>query len=124
MFYKANPLIFERARELRNSMTDAEIVLWGFLKTKPSGHKFRRQHPLGIYIADFFCYKLKLAIEVDGKIHTDKEVKANDDQRQELIESEGIKIIRFSNQEVMNCLETVINKISLTINRQNIYPRK
>jgi len=83
----------------------------GYLKTKPLGYKFRRQHPIGIYIADFFCYKLKLAIEVDGPVHTKEEIKKNDEERQKLIESEGIKVVRFTNDEVMKELETVIEKI-------------
>ncbi|HEX4875828.1 MAG TPA: endonuclease domain-containing protein [Chitinophagaceae bacterium] len=111
MFYKAGPLIFDRARKLRNSMTDAELVLWGYLKTKPMGNKFRRQHPLGIYIADFFCYKQKLVIEVDGGIHKDETVKTSDLERQKIIEGEGITVFRFSNEEVLKQLETVIIKI-------------
>lgn len=120
MFYKANPLIFGRAKELRNQATPAETVLWGYLKTKPFGYKFRQQHPLGIYIADFFCYKLKLVIEIDGSIHKYEEIKANDERRQKLIESEGIRVIRFTNEEVMKSLETVIANISLALNEQTI----
>jgi cyclase len=111
MFYKANPLLFARAKELRNNVTQAEMVLWGYLKTRPLGYKFRRQHPLGIFIADFFCYKLKLIIEVDGPVHDKEEVKMNDVERQKIIESEGIKVLRFTNDEVMKHLEAVIEKI-------------
>jgi imidazole glycerol-phosphate synthase subunit HisF len=111
MFYNATPLLFERAKELRSNLTPAEMVLWGYLKTKPFGYKFRRQHPIGIYIADFFCYKLKLVIEVDGLIHDSEEVKKNDEEREKIIRAEGIKIIRFSNTEVMQQLEKVIIKI-------------
>lgn len=111
MFYGASPLIFDRARELRNTMTDAEMVLWGYLKAKPLGYKFRRQHPLGIYIADFFCYKLKLVIEVDGGIHEKEEIKINDTERQKIIEAEGITVLRFKNDEVLKQLQTVIAKI-------------
>jgi imidazole glycerol-phosphate synthase subunit HisF len=76
----------------------------GYLKNKPEGYKFRRQHPLGIYIADFFCFKLKLVIEVDGSIHEMKSVKANDKERQKLIESEGLKLLRFTNTEIEKIL--------------------
>lgn len=82
MFYGANPLLFAKAKELRNNMTQAEVVLWEYLRTKPSGYKFRRQHPIGIYIADFFCHKLNLAIELDGSIHDLEEVRLNDEERQ------------------------------------------
>lgn len=119
MFYTASPLIFNRARELRNNMTDAEMVLWGFLKTKPMGCKFRRRHPLGIYIADFFCYKQKLVIEVDGSIHEDKTIKINDAERQKIIESEGITVLRFTNEEVLKQLEKVIEKIEALLTKRN-----
>ena len=58
--------MYQRARELRNNSTHAEIILWGYLKAKPLGYKFRRQHPYAIYILDFYCHSLKLCIEVDG----------------------------------------------------------
>ncbi len=87
------------------------MVLWNYLRTKPLGYKFRRQHPLGIYIADFFCYKLNLVIEVDGSIHNNEIVKQNDEERQKLIESEGIRVIRFTNSEITKQLEMVIEKI-------------
>lgn len=118
MFYKANPLLFARAKELRSNTTEAEILLWSYLKTNPLGYKFRRQHPLGIYIADFFSYKLKMVIEVDGKIHNVIEVKTNDTQRQQLIEADDIVVIRFKNEEVLKSLETVVTKINLAINNK------
>jgi imidazole glycerol-phosphate synthase subunit HisF len=82
MFYNASPLIFERAKELRANLTPAESVLWGYLKSKPLGYKFRRQHPVSIYIVDFFCYKLKLVIEVDGPVHDKPDIKLSDVERQ------------------------------------------
>jgi very-short-patch-repair endonuclease len=115
MFYNAGPLIFARAKELRNNVTKAEMILWGYLKTRPSGYKFRRQHPLLNYIVDFFCYKLKLVIEVDGSIHNTEEVKKNDEDRQLLIESEGLTVLRFTNDEVIKQPETVIEKIQLLL---------
>jgi imidazole glycerol-phosphate synthase subunit HisF len=118
MFYKASPLIFDNARSLRKNMTAAETILWGFLRTKPGGYKFRRQHPLGIYIADFFCYPLKLVIEVDGKIHTQEDIRIRDVERQKLIEADGIRVIRFKNEEVMNHIDTVISTINAHIIEQ------
>lgn len=115
MFYKANPLIFARAKELRNNVTEAEMILWGYLKIKPLGYKFRRQHPLGIYIVDFFCYKLKLVIEVDGSIHTKEEVKKKDEERQRLMESEGLRILRLTNDEIIKYPETAIKKIQMML---------
>ena len=115
MFYNGGPLMFSRAKELRNNVTEAEMILWGYLKTKPSGYKFRRHHPLLNYIVDFFCYKLKLIIEVDGSIHNNEEVKKNDAERQMIIESEGLNILRFTNDEVTKQLEIVIEKIQLRL---------
>jgi cyclase len=103
--------LFQRARDLRNRSTPAEDVLWGYLKTKPQGFKFRRQHPYSIYILDFFCHALKLVIEVDGSIHNLKEVKANDQQRQLLLEVDGLTFLRFTNQEILTRLEEVVYTI-------------
>lgn len=69
MFYGADLLIFMRAKELRNRLTNSEMKLWGYLREKPLAYKFRRQHPMGIYIVDFYCHALKLVIEIDGNIH-------------------------------------------------------
>lgn len=121
MFYKASSLIFERAKELRANLTSAEMILWGYLKSKPLGYKFRRQHPINTFIVDFFCYKLKLVIEVDGSIHDRRDVKLNDGERQKLIESEDIQFLRFTNDEVIKRFETVIERIqALLINDSQI----
>ena len=107
----ASRLLFDRARELRNKGTHAEDVLWGYLKTKPLGYKFRRQHPYGIYILDFYCHKLKLVIEVDGSIHLEEDVKQKDEERQKLLEAEGLTIMRFTNEEVLTKQELVTSTI-------------
>jgi very-short-patch-repair endonuclease len=78
MFAGAEQVLFERAAELRSQPTHAEEVLWSYLKIKPLGFKFRRQHPYLIYILDFYCHALHLVIEVDGAIHQKEEVKQND----------------------------------------------
>ncbi len=111
MFYNASALIFSRAKELRMNLTDAELKLWEYLRAKPKGFTFRRQHPIGIYVADFFCYKLKLVIEVDGPIHEEEEVIKNDKERQKALKNEGLASIRFTNDEIMNDLQEVIKKI-------------
>ena len=92
-------------------MTHAEIILQAHLKTKPNGFKFRRQHPLGIYIADFYCHKLKLVIELDGSIHDNEEIKLNDEIRQKLIEEDGLTVIRFKNEEILNYIQNVLKVI-------------
>jgi len=107
----ANQLIYQKARELRNNSTHTEQILWGYLKTKPQGFKFRRQHPYSIYILDFYCHSLKLLIEVDGSIHNLEEVIQNDKIRQDLLEKDGLKVVRFSSDEIKNSPENVIKKI-------------
>ncbi|WP_208394643.1 endonuclease domain-containing protein [Mucilaginibacter gilvus] len=78
LFLSAGPQIFENAKALRHNLTQAELVLWGHLKGNQFGVRFRRQYPLGIYIADFYCHQYKLIIELDGSIHNLPEVAAND----------------------------------------------
>jgi very-short-patch-repair endonuclease len=97
-------------------MTQAELVLWEYLRQHPLGYKFRRQHPLGIYVVDFYCHKSKLVIEVDGSVHGEKEVREADIERQRQLELEGLKVIRYTNEEVLKTGEVVIEKIKLLIN--------
>lgn len=119
MFLGADRLIFERAKELRKNLTNAELVLWGYLKQSPFGCKFRRQHPLGIFIADFYCHKLKLVIEVDGAIHSVDEVRAADEYREGVLKSEGLNILRFMNELIEKNLEIVIKDIETYIINQS-----
>jgi cyclase len=115
MFYKAPAMIFERAKALRSRPTNAEAKLWEYLKTKPLGFKFRRQHPIKVFIVDFFSYKRRLAIEVDGEMHDSPEAEIKDGERQRIIESEGIQVLRFTNDEVINQLTMVIEKIETSL---------
>jgi cyclase len=112
--------LFQRARELRDRATHAEEILWGYLRSKPFGLKFRRQHPFTIYILDFYCHKLKLVVEVDGSIHSLPEVKTNDERRQVSLEHAGMTILRFSNDEIENRLEQVIGKLEDYIKSRTI----
>ena len=66
MHYGAHPFIFQKAEELRNKMTPSEEIIWNFLRKSNLGFKFRRQHPILMYVDDFYCHKLKLIIEIDG----------------------------------------------------------
>ena len=111
MFSGADKLLFNRAYKLRGQQTFAEEVLWNYLRTKPHGFKFRRQHPFSIYILDFYCHSLKLAIEVDGSIHELEEVKENDQIRQKQLKHEGLTFLRFSNNEIRLKQEEVIYQI-------------
>ena len=116
MFYKAHPLIFQKAEELGNNPTDAENYLWNFLREKQLGIKFRRQHPASIYVLDFYAHKIKLAIEVDGSIHSLEDVKRNDAERQKHLKELGIYFLRFSNKEVLFEIEKVIEIVKAKIN--------
>ncbi len=96
----ASSLIFKNAETLRNNMTPAEMLLWGYLKGSQLGAKFRRQHPIGIYIADFYCHQHKIVIEVDGSIHHLPDIIKNDIERQNNLELDGLKLLRFTNDQV------------------------
>jgi len=121
MFYAASRNTFEMAHALRKNMTDAEKILWKRLKDKGIFKvKFRRQHPVDIFVLDFYCHELKLAIEVDGEIHLSTETREYDDGRTYELEKYGIKIIRFTNEQIFENLDYVQNSILNIIN--NIAP--
>jgi very-short-patch-repair endonuclease len=112
IFYGASHKIFEKAHELRKKMTLTEKIMWDELKKeKLFKVKFRRQHPIDIFIVDFYCHELKLVIEIDGEIHTNEEIMEYDDGRSHDIEKYGIRIIRFTNNEVLDHKTRVIKKI-------------
>ncbi len=114
MYFRAKPITLETARLLRNRMTYSESLLWEKLKSKQLlGLRFRRQHPIDIFIVDFYCHQIKLAIEIDGEIHLDQV--EYDDGREADMEKFNIKIIRFTNDEVNNNIEEVIQKIESAI---------
>ncbi len=112
MFAGASPIIFSRAQELRKQQTFAEEILWNYLRTKPLGFKFRRQHAYLHYILDFYCHKLKLCIEIDGSIHDREDVRINDEERQRQLENTGLEVIRFRNDELIQSPEIVFEKIN------------
>ena len=116
MFYGAIKPIFARAAILRKKPTHEEMLLWQFLKANQMGVRFKRQHPIWLYIADFYCHKLKLVIEVDGSIHNVQEVIEHDAMREEDIQALGLKVIRFQNSEIRLNIEAVVSKISDIIN--------
>jgi len=103
----------EYARELRNRTTEAEQKLWSLLRNRQlKGKKFRRQHAIANYVADFYCNESKLVIELDGNFHTVAETKEYDKSRTNLLNELGITVLRFWNEEVIKDTEKVIKKIS------------
>jgi imidazole glycerol-phosphate synthase subunit HisF len=111
MFLGASGDLFIKAKSMRFTPTHSEMQLREYLRQKPPGFKFRRQHPVGIYIADFYCHALNLIIEVDGSIHQRPEIIAHDIERQKILESHGMKFLRFTDKEVENNLEMVISTL-------------
>ena len=102
------------AKELRSHLTPAESLLWEKLRSKQlNGLKFRCQHPVGRFILDFYCSSLKLVIEIDGSSHDDRH--DYDQARTEQLELYGYKVIRFTNQQILNNLEEVLQKISAIV---------
>lgn len=79
------------------------------------GFKFRRQHPIGLYITDFYCHKLKLIIEVDGEYHNLPEQIEKDKERTQILESNGLRLIRFSNNEIQKNVEKTISEIVIKV---------
>ena len=112
MHFGASYLLFKRAEELRKFPTPEEDIIWGFLKGNQSGVRFRRQHPLLFYIADFYCHQIKLVIEIDGSVHDKEDLKINDAIRQKEIEDLGISVLRFTNSQVNNNPELILEQIN------------
>lgn len=109
---EAAAVIVHRARALRHEATSAEKVLWSALRGKQmAGLKFRRQHPLGQVILDFYCVEKRLAIEVDGPIHLNPPQAAHDEDRTEYLAKQGIRVLRFTNGEVERHLLDVLKRI-------------
>ena len=118
MHLGASGVIFSKAKELRTNMTKAERILWEALRNgKRNDFKFRRQHPIYTFIADFYCHKAKLIIEVDGGLHKMIENKERDENRTIELEKYGLTVIRFSNEDILNNLDNVLCQIDNLLNQ-------
>jgi very-short-patch-repair endonuclease len=116
MYFGAKPSIFKLAKELRENETEAEKALWTKLnKNQIFGFQFRRQHPINVFVADFYCPKIKLVIEVDGNIHEILEYEAHDIGRSGVLNDFGITVIRFTNDQILNDLDGTVNQIQITV---------
>ncbi len=114
---KYNNNLIPVAKKLRENMTDAEKLLWyNFLKNH--NVRFRRQKVIVNYIADFYCAKAKLVIEIDGKHHKLKDKAEQDDYRSDYLNALDIKVIRFTNDEIINNFNIVCNKINEILNKR------
>lgn len=109
---------FSKAQFLRKNETETEKMLWEKLRNNQlKGFKFRRQHPISLYIVDFYCHKLKLVIEIDGGYHDSSEQIKKDKERTKILNSNGLEVIRFTNQEIEENIDTVMEEINLKINK-------
>ncbi|MBN2777707.1 MAG: endonuclease domain-containing protein [Bacteroidales bacterium] len=112
MFYGASSLIMDRAKQLRRRMTEPEKIVWEIVRENAIlGLKFRRQHPINNYIADFYCHKIKLVIEIDGETHNPESAKLYDESRTNVLNSLGIEVIRFKNTDIRTSISLVKNEI-------------
>ncbi|MCX6731610.1 MAG: endonuclease domain-containing protein [Candidatus Parcubacteria bacterium] len=116
--------IFNKASEkikrkiLRNNVTKAETILWSKLRNKQIfNYKFRRQYSIGPFVVDFYCPKLKLAIEIDGSSHFQSDELEYDKERQDYIEDKNIKFLRFINDDIYKKLDKIVKII-----KNNVYP--
>ncbi len=110
----------EYRRLLRHDMTPSERMLWKHISDKQlDGWRFRRQHGFGPYVLDFYCPVLKLCIEVDGEIHQRTDVVEKDKERTSFLENNGIKVIRFTNDEIENDISDVLERIRRFINNNS-----
>ena len=102
----------EPSRRLRESMTDAESLLWTKIRLRQiNGFQFSRQRPIGNYIVDFFCHKAKLVIEIDGSQHFSDGMIENDRVRDEFLRSLGLRVLRFTNVDVLTNIDGVVESI-------------
>ena len=117
MYFKATPETMNNARMLRENMTPCEKILWERLKGKQIlGLRFRRQHPIFIFIVDFYCHEARLVVEIDGEIH-DQQTEYDDGRTAEM-EQFYIEVIRFGNYEIEQDIENVINKITNRVTKR------
>lgn len=120
---EARPTTLTRARRLRREMSPPETWLWQRLRDKRLlGLKFRRQHPIGPWIVDFYCVALRLAVEVDGAFHSEGDGPERDRQRDAWLAGQGIRVIRFRAADVMQRMNQVLASIAAEAGVSRIGP--
>ncbi|MEC9432191.1 MAG: endonuclease domain-containing protein, partial [Pseudomonadota bacterium] len=113
--FRRDPVLRDRARALRRDATPAERRLWRELRRAGLGARFRRQAPLGPYIADFLCLSARLVVELDGGQHNDLAARARDAARDRFMQERGFRVLRFWNAEVFGNLDGVLEAIRLAL---------
>jgi len=118
-YFGASPETLKVAGNLRRELTPAEKILWIQLRNKQLlGFRFRRQHPIGGFVVDFFCYEAMLVIELDGEVHDTSYQQERDRERTNILKNFGIIEVRFRNEEIMNDLDHVLAKIKEALYRK------
>ncbi|MCS6937071.1 MAG: DUF559 domain-containing protein [Candidatus Bipolaricaulota bacterium] len=107
--HRVHPRLLRSARQLRRSLTPAEAKLWRRLRCRRSSFKFRRQHPLGPFIVDFYCPSAKIVIEIDGDSHALQE--RYDRERTDWLNARGYRVLRFDNRDVLQNIDGVLTQI-------------
>lgn len=108
--------IKELARELRKKHTSAEVLLWELIRNRQLlGYKFRRQHQFGDYVADFYCHEALLVIECDGPVHQVNERWHHDQDRDAYMIGQGLRVLRFTNEQILNDIEEVLERIAQSL---------
>lgn len=110
-------LLKKNSRNHKRYPTEAESLLWQYLKGKGLGARFRFQHPIGLYIPDFVCLSRNLVVEIDGGYHFIGDQPISDEKRTAYLESKGFRVIRFTNEEVLNNLNNVLETIKKEMNK-------
>ena len=105
------PSTLERAKKLRREMSLPEVLLWKVLKERPGDLKFRKQHPFGRYVADFYCDAAKLVVEVDGIAHDMGDQSAFDAERDAWLQSQGLRVFRIPAREVLSDIDAAMAAI-------------
>ena len=117
-------MLKENAKSNRRNLTDAESVFWNIAKANGLGQKCRRQYIIGQYIVDFFFRQSMLIVEIDGGYHFTEQQQREDAVRQDWLEHMGYKLLRFTNEEVVNDTDKVIEKIKLNLNSSKSLPKR
>jgi very-short-patch-repair endonuclease len=115
MRVKGAPGAKKKARSLRRSMSLPEVLLWRELRKKPGGVQFRRQHPAGPYVLDFFCATSNLAVEVDGEAHSRGDRPERDIARDDWLSAQGIQVMRIPALDVLKNVDGVLQAIGLAV---------
>ena len=113
--HRIHPVILAHAREMRHPQTPAEATVWRTLRNRRCGYKFRRQHPVDRFIADFYCSIARLLIEIDGDSHFEVSQEEYDQARTEYLEELEYKVIRFTNNDVRYNINAVVDEILRTV---------